>query len=128
MDSHHASAAGALSQGPARHRTRHAPTLADAYARASALLAALARQIASDRAAGGEAAVPQISARRLAPREAVVLQASAGQEIACDAGTLWITQGDGRDIVLAEGDRVVLRPTDTVVVCAMSGPAAFRHA
>jgi hypothetical protein len=47
--------------------------------------------------------------------------------IACDAGTVWITQGDGRDYVLRAGQSLTLAPRDKVIVLAMFGSAVVRR-
>ena len=62
------------------------------------------------------------------PGAPMVLPASAWQTIACDAGTLWLTQGDGEDYVLTAGQRLTLAPRDEVVITAMRVPAIVRCA
>lgn len=57
---------------------------------------------------------------RLAPRQTRILKASAGIELSCLSGGVWITQyGDDRDIVLRPGQSVVL---DLPTAAVMSTP------
>jgi hypothetical protein len=61
------------------------------------------------------------------PQAPIVLPASVQQTIACDAGTVWITQGDSQDYVLTAGQRLTLHPTDKVIITAMFVPALVRR-
>jgi hypothetical protein len=61
-------------------------------------------------------------------RTTVMLPEAAQQVVACDAGTIWITQGDGNDYVLTAGQRLALHPRDKVIVSAMAKPARVRYA
>jgi hypothetical protein len=57
----------------------------------------------------------------------IVLPTSAQQTIACDAGTVWITQGDGEDYVLTAGQSLTLAPRDKVIILALFAPAVVRR-
>lgn len=61
------------------------------------------------------------------PRVPIVLPPSDLHMVVCDAGTIWITQGDTNDYVLNAGQSLALRPAGKVIVTAMSGPALVRH-
>ena len=63
----------------------------------------------------------------ICPRVPIVLPASAQQTIACDAGTVWITQGDSEDYVLTAGQSLTLAPRDKVIILAMFAPAVVRR-
>ncbi|MDB5931369.1 MAG: hypothetical protein JWR60_3076 [Polaromonas sp.] len=63
----------------------------------------------------------------LGPSEPLVLPNWAPMTIACEAGTVWITQGDGSDYVLRAGQRLALAPRETVIVMAMLGSAVVRR-
>ena len=63
----------------------------------------------------------------IAPHVPIVLPASAQQTIACDAGTVWITQGDSDDYVLTAGQSLTLAPRDKVVIVALFTPAVVRR-
>jgi hypothetical protein len=68
------------------------------------------------------------AAIRISPRAPFVLPASGHQTIGCDAGTVWITCGDGEDYVLTAGQRLALAPADEVIVIsAMFAPALVRR-
>jgi hypothetical protein len=76
----------------------------------------------------GDRAVPRPAAITwIRPGAPVVLPASVRQTIACEAGTVWITQGDSEDYVLTAGQRLALAPRDEVVVSAMFAPAVIRR-
>ncbi|MDB5868089.1 MAG: hypothetical protein JWP96_421 [Polaromonas sp.] len=61
------------------------------------------------------------------PSMPIVLPTSAQQTIACDAGTVWITQGDGEDYVLTAGQSLTLAPRDKVIILALFAPAVVRR-
>jgi len=75
----------------------------------------------------GVQALPAGSATWIRPSAPIVLPASVRHTIACDAGTLWITQGDGEDYILTAGQCLALTPKDEVIVSAMAVPAAVRR-
>lgn len=62
------------------------------------------------------------------PRKPLVLPLASRLLISCNAGTVWITQGDGNDYVLKAGGTLALHPTDNVVITAMAGTAFVRQA
>jgi AhpD family alkylhydroperoxidase len=76
--------------------------------------------------ANGRAA-QNLSGQWILPKAPLVLSKAEQQTIACDIGTVWITQGDSNDYVLKSGEQLALRPFDDVVVTAMSGPALVRR-
>lgn len=61
------------------------------------------------------------------PGAPMVLPASVRQTIQCEAGTVWITQGDGEDYILIAGQHLVLQPRDQVIVTAMFAPSVVRR-
>lgn len=69
---------------------------------------------------------PSTHARRLQLEESqlVRLTDACGTQIACRAGTLWITvDGELDDVVIERGQTHVLRTRQPVIVQALSGPA-----
>lgn len=59
---------------------------------------------------------------QLAARASVVLTRSAGLEVRCRAGSVWLTQyGDDRDIVLRPGQSFVLSLATAVVMSSAQG-------
>lgn len=59
---------------------------------------------------------------QLAARASVVLTRSAGLEVRCHAGSIWLTQyGDDRDIVLRPGQSFVLSLATAVVMSSAQG-------
>lgn len=74
----------------------------------------------------GANAVPAEEVTVLSERVPMVLPALAHQTIMCDAGTVWITQGDSKDYVLNAGQSLALAPRDQVIVLAMFAPAVVR--
>lgn len=68
-----------------------------------------------------------LSGQWIWPKAPLVLTTLEQQTIACDIGTVWITQGDSNDYVLKAGEKLALRPRDDVLVTAMSGPALVRR-
>jgi len=70
----------------------------------------------------------QYTSQWIWPRKPLVLPMASRLVIACDAGTVWVTHGDGNDYVLKAGEKSALHPTDNVVVTAMAGTAVVRHA
>lgn len=75
----------------------------------------------------GARALPVEPATWICPGAPIVLPASVQQTIACDAGTVWITQGDCEDYVLTAGQCLALTPADEVIVSAMAAPAVVRR-
>lgn len=71
--------------------------------------------------------VQSTSARWVWPKKPLVLGSSRQGTVSCDIGTVWITQGDGRDYVLMAGEQVTLHPADDVIIAAMVSPALVRH-
>lgn len=57
-----------------------------------------------------------------------LLPAGEHQVVGCDAGMVWITQGDGRDLVLSAGQQIELHPEEQIVITAMFAPALVRCA
>lgn len=62
----------------------------------------------------------------LPTRTPVALPDGKHQTVVCEAGTVWITQGDGDDYVLNAGQSLALQPKDKVIVTAMFAPALVR--
>lgn len=77
---------------------------------------------------GGRQEQERDAERWLSPREPLVLAPSDRRTITCEAGTVWITQGDTADYVLEAGQSLALRPAGEVVVTAMKRPARIRQA
>ncbi|HJV76229.1 MAG TPA: DUF2917 domain-containing protein [Noviherbaspirillum sp.] len=69
----------------------------------------------------------QCSGQWIEPRQPLVLPMSSRLVIACDAGTVWITQGDNDDYVLKAREEAVFQPAGKVVVTAIKGSALVRH-
>lgn len=60
----------------------------------------------------------------LTERESLRLPDSAGLEVRCLLGNLWITEeGDGEDRILANGESFVLDRPGLSLVTALTGPA-----
>jgi AhpD family alkylhydroperoxidase len=83
--------------------------------------------IASRAGSSNGRAAQNLSAHWIWPKAPLVLSKAEPQTIACDIGTVWITQGDSNDYVLKAGEKLALRPVDAVIVTAMSGPALVRR-
>ena len=61
---------------------------------------------------------------RLNERESLRLPDSAGFEVRCLLGNLWITEeGDGEDRIIAHGESFVLDRPGLSLATALSGPA-----
>lgn len=59
----------------------------------------------------------------LPDRSTASFDAAPGETVFCESGSLWITQGDGKDYILNAGESLTLAPKDSVVIAVMAGPA-----
>ena len=69
----------------------------------------------------------QCAGQWIKPRQPLVLPMTSRLVIACDAGAVWITQGDNNDYVLKTGEEAVFQPAGKVVITAIKGSALVRH-
>lgn len=97
---------------------------------AKGLLALASHAIGSDTIrpfAAEDSKSTQCAGQWIGPRQPLVLPMTSRLVIACDAGIVWITQGDGNDYVLKAREESVFQPADKVIITAMGGRAFVRH-
>lgn len=59
----------------------------------------------------------------LEPTQVFAFAESAPALLTVVNGTLWLTRGDGEDIILAVGDCASIEKTDALIASALQGPA-----
>lgn len=69
----------------------------------------------------------QCAGQWIEPRQPLVMPMTSRLVIACDAGSVWITQGDSNDYVLQAGEELVVQPVGTVIITAMKDAAFVRY-
>lgn len=63
----------------------------------------------------------------LGPGETLALEGAACGAMHVVSGTIWVTDGEGRDLIVAAGEDAVFSGRGRIVVSALKGTAAFEH-
>ena len=63
----------------------------------------------------------------LGPGETMALEGAACDAMYVVSGTIWVTDGNGRDLIIASGEDAVFSGRGRIVISALNGKAAFEH-